>query len=345
MESLDIAGHLDNWSVSIQLDKKEAARSIYEELNKHIGEYDAEALVTYFLLESRYHAIRGDFQESKHSLVKAREYDGNFTELQKYQLFFAEGIIHYFEKQYQDALVCLEKAEKYVSPSMEPAEIGEFHLIKAMVYYFLDITTLSVVHAARAVENFKSLEPLNFLLARTELVQGMNYLDMSDYEMAEEHLHRALSTCKRIENQSLLASTNLNLGLLYSTRGLPATAIRYLEDALAGKQERIELNVLYLLADSYWKTNQATKAKQAYAEGFQKSLENDDTKMKWEFAMLHKKYEDRHNFESVWQEGIEYFQKVNDKYNVRLFSKELAQYYTDSKQYELATKYYLLALI
>ncbi|PAE17667.1 hypothetical protein CHH91_02555 [Virgibacillus sp. 7505] len=345
MESLDIAGHLDNWSLSIRLDKKEAARSIYESLSKHTVEYDTETLVTYLLIESRYHTILGNLQESKHSLAKAREYEENFTELHKYQHFLTESNIYYFEKQYQDALASLEKAEKYISLLMDPAEIGEFHLIKAMVYYYLDITTLSAVHAARAAERFKSLEPLNFLLARTELVQGMNYLDMSDYEMAEEHLHRALSTCKRIENQSLLASTNLNLGLLYVTRELPATAIRYLEDALAGKQERIELNILYLLADSYWKTNQTTKALKAYTEGFQKSLDRDDTKMKWEFAMLHKKYEDRHNFESVWQEGIEYFRKVNDKFNVRLFSKELAQYYTDNKQYELATKYYLLALI
>lgn len=345
MEHLGIADQLHNWTLSIQLDKKEAAHSIYEKLNKHIVEYDTETLAAYFLIESRYHTIVGNLQESRQSLAKAREYEEIFTELQHYKLFFAEGFIYYYEKQYQDAIATLEKAEKYMIPSMEPAEIGEFHLIKAMVYYFLDITSLSAVHAAKAVENFKTLEPLSFLLARTELVLGMNHLDMSDYETAEKHLLTALSTCKKIKNYSLLASANLNLGVLYVTRGLPATAIRYLEDALAGKQKRIELNVLFLLADSYWKTNQAGKAMQAYSEGFQKSLDRDNTKMKWEFAMLHKKYEDRDNFEIVWKEGIEYFRRVNDKYNVRTYSKELAQYYTDKKQYEHATTYYLLALI
>ncbi|MFB1097382.1 hypothetical protein CHI12_06845 [Terribacillus saccharophilus] len=344
MERLDVAGHLDNWSVSIRLNKIEAARSIYEELSKHTIDYDSETFITFSLMESRYHSMLEDFQESKHSLAKAREHEENFTELHKYQLFFAEGIIHYYEEQFQDALVSLEQAEKYITPSMEPAVVGEFHLIKAMVYYFLDITTLSAVHAATAVEKLKSIEAFNFLLARSELIQGMNYLDLSDFEMAEEYLHKALSTCKRIENQSLLASTNLNLGLLYVTRELPATAIRYLEDALAGKQERIELKVLYLLADSYWKTNQTTKAMHAYKNGFDKSIDSDNTNMKWEFAMLHKKYEDRINFESVWQEGIEYFRKINDLFNVRHYSRELAQYYTDSKQYELATKYYILTL-
>ena len=50
--------------------------------------------------------------------------------------------------------------------------------------------------------------------------------------------------------------------------------------------------------------------------------------MKWEIAMLQKKFEDRVNYESVWQESIEYFRKVNDLFNVRLYLKELAEHYT-----------------
>ncbi|MFP7170905.1 tetratricopeptide repeat protein [Terribacillus sp. 7520-G] len=344
-EHLDIAGYLENWSVSIRLDKKEAATNIYEDLKKHTDEYDTDSLIRYFLSESRYHAMHNNLLESKRSLAKAKQYEEHFTELNKYHYYFAEGITYYYEKQHQDALRCLEQAEKYLVHLSEKAEIGEFHLIKAMVYYFLDITTLSAVHAERAVDAFKSIKAMNFLLARTELVQGMNYMDLLNYEMSEEYLHRALATCKKIENKSLQASTNLNLGLLYVKRELPGTAIRYLEAALEGKQERIELKILYLLADSYWKTNQSSKAMEVYTEGFQKSIDRDDITKKWEFAMLHKKYEDQNNFESVWQEGIEYFRRINDVYNVRLFSRELAEYYTVTKDYELATKYYLLALI
>jgi hypothetical protein len=57
MESLDMIGHLDNWSVSIQLDKKEAARSIHEELNKHTDHFDTQTLISYFILESRYYTL------------------------------------------------------------------------------------------------------------------------------------------------------------------------------------------------------------------------------------------------------------------------------------------------
>ncbi|QXE02283.1 lipopolysaccharide assembly protein LapB [Terribacillus sp. DMT04] len=345
MERLDTIDHLENWSVSIQLDKKEVARSIHKELNKHTDHFDTQTLISYFLLESRYYTIIGELQASKRSLVIARQYEDNFTEFHRYQHFFAEGIIDYYEELFEEALMKFEKAEQHISSVIDPAGLGEFHLIKAMTYYFLDITALSALHAAKAVEKLNSIGALNFLLARSELVQGMNYMELSDYETAEEYLHRALATCKKIENESLLASTNLNLGLLYVTRELPAVAIRYLEEALEKKQERIELKTLYLLADSYWQTNQTANAMKAYTAGFQKSIDSNNTKMKWEFAMLHKKYEDKVNFESVWQEGIEYFQKINDLFNVRHYSKELAQYYTENKQYELATRYYLLAII
>ncbi|PAD40153.1 hypothetical protein [Terribacillus sp. 7520-G] len=59
MERLDMSEHLDNWSLSIRLDKKEAARSIYEELNKSTIDLDAETHITYLLLKSRYHTILG----------------------------------------------------------------------------------------------------------------------------------------------------------------------------------------------------------------------------------------------------------------------------------------------
>jgi hypothetical protein len=64
MERLDTIGHLENWSVSIQLDKKEAARHIHEELNKHTDHFDTQILISYFLLESRYYTIIGELQAS-----------------------------------------------------------------------------------------------------------------------------------------------------------------------------------------------------------------------------------------------------------------------------------------
>ncbi|MFP7171208.1 tetratricopeptide repeat protein [Terribacillus sp. 7520-G] len=344
-EHIDIAAQLDNWSISIRLDKKEAAASIHNELKNYIHDYAIDTLITYLLLECRYYLIQRDFVNSAKSIDNAKAHQDHFNDTHRYYFHLAEGMLFYDEKHYQEALHCFEKAEKYVKKLEDPVEIGEFHLRKAMTYNFLDITTLSALHAERAIEAFKSFKTFEFLLARAEMLQGVNYLDLLNYELSEEYLHRAVTSFKNIGNQNFISSANLNLGALYARRDLPATAIRYLEAALNGGQDRIRLKILYLLADCYWKTNQPSKAIKVYTEGFETSIKEDDVTKKWEFAMLHKKYEDRLNFESVWQEGIEYFQRVKDFYNVRLFSKELAQYYTENKQHELATKYYLLALI
>lgn len=341
----DIAAQLDNWSISIRLDKREAAANIHDYLKGFINDYSTDTLIRYILLESRFYLMQKDLVNSAIAIDNAKSYLDHFTDIHRHYLYLAEGILFYDEKHYQEALNYFEKAENYLNQLQDPVEIGEFHLRKAMTYYFLDITTLSALHAERAIEALKPYKTFEFLLARAEMLQGMNYMDLKNFELSEEHLHRALASYKNINKQDFVTTTNLNLGLLYVQRELPGTAIRYLEEARKDKQDRIHLKILYLLAESYWKTNQSSKAMEAYTEGFQKSIDKDDLTMKWEFAMLHKKFEDRVNYESVWQEGIEYFKKVNDLFNVRLYSKELAQYYTETKQYELATRYYLLASI
>lgn len=343
-ELIDTAARLENWSVSIRLDKKEAAASIYEELKSNTDEYSHESLIEYLLLESRYFLIQNIPQKSAVSLDKAKELQDHFTDTHRHYMHLAEAMILYEEKHYQEALYSFEKAEKYLNQLEDPVEIGEFHLRKALTYYYLDITTLSALHTHQAIEAFKPYNTFQFLLARAEMLQGLNYLDLLNYELAEEYLHNALVSAKNFGNDSFTASINLNLGALYVKRDLPATATRYLKAASESKQNRIRLKVLYLLADCYWKTNQPSKAMEKYTEGFQASIEKNNMTKKWEFAMLHKKYEDRLNFESVWQEGIDYFLRIKDFYNVRLFSKELADHYTKNKEYELATKYYLLAL-
>lgn len=343
-DHLDITALMDNWSVSIQLDKKGAAATIHNELKKHISEFDVETLITYYLFESRYYLMQKDAVNSSISLDNAKAYQDHFHDTHRYFLHLAEGILFYDEGNYQKALHYLERAENYLDSLNNPIGIGEFHLRKSMTYYFLDITNLSVLHSAKAAKVFKSSKRLEFLLARTQMLQGLNYIDQLNYELAEKYLLKALTTFERIGNQNFISSTNLNLGMLHVKRDLPAAAIPYLNAALQGKQKRILLKILYLLTDCYWKTNQPSKAIEVYKEGFQASIEENNMTKKWEFAMLHKKYEDRLNFEIVWQEGINYFQKVEDGYNVRLFSKQLAQYYADNNQHDLAMKYYLLTL-
>lgn len=343
-QQLDVVALMDNWSISIRLENQEAAASIHEELKVHINEFDNDASIAFYLLESRYYA-NNDLAQSKISLAKAKELEGFFSDIHRYYMNLTEGMTHYYEEQYYDAVASYERAEKLLHLLEDSVEKGEFHLRTAMTYYNLDITTLSALHAERAIQYFKPHKTFEFLLARAEMLQGLNYADLINYESAEEYLHRAKSSFKNSGNLNFVSYTNLNLGDLYVKKELPGTAIRYLEEALESDPERGRLKILYLLADCYWKTNQPSKALEFYTEGFQGSIEKDDITKKWEFAMLHKKYEDRNNFESVWQEGIQYFQRVNDVYNVRLFSRELAQYYTEVKHYELATKYYLLALI
>ncbi|PAD21530.1 hypothetical protein [Terribacillus saccharophilus] len=88
---IDIAGRLENWSVSIRLDKKEASTSIYEELKSNIDEYSHESLIAYLLLESRYFLIQDTPLKSAVSLDKAKELQDHFTDIHRHYLHLAEA--------------------------------------------------------------------------------------------------------------------------------------------------------------------------------------------------------------------------------------------------------------
>lgn len=345
VEPKDTASQLENWLISIQLRKHEAATTIHKALKENSSRYTNESRALYLIHESRYYLIQQDIMNSIASLEEAKKEIDHLSPKTMYLLHFAEAMIYYEEKHYPEALESFEKAKQYINHVNDSITIGEFHFRKGMTYYFLDITALSVLHAEKAIVSFKPHQTFHFLLARTEVLQGLNYIDIKSYELAEEYFHKALAHATEYDEKTLLSTINHNLGYLYTKLELPVAAIRYLQAALQHVEQRTYLKVLYLLADSYWKTGQSEEAIQTYSLGLQTSIEKDDFTMKWQFAMLHKKYEDTINFESVWQEGIAYFQKINDVYNVRTYSKALANYYTENGNHEFASRYYALALL
>lgn len=345
VNTTDIEKQLDNWLISIQLRNHDAATRIHKDLYKNISQYTDENRTLFLVYESRYYLIQQRIMDSISSLEEAKKYHGDISEKTRYHLLFTEAMIYYEEKHYPEALDSFENAEKFLDIIEDPIITGEFHLRKGMTYYFLDITALSVIHAETAITSFKPHKTFHFLLARTEVLQGLNHIDINNYHLAEEYFHNALKHAEENDEKMLLATINHNLGYLYTQLELPATAIRYLQAALQYGQHRTYLKTLYFLADSLWKTNRPDDALQTYSKGLQKSIEKDDLTMKWQFAMLHKKYVDTINYESVWQDGIAYFQKINDHYNVRTYSKELADYYNRIKNYELSSQYYALALL
>ncbi|SDC39724.1 response regulator aspartate phosphatase C [Terribacillus halophilus] len=342
----NLTASLEDWYRSIRLGKRQEASDMYHALSGRIEELKQEdtLYVVYLLLSCRFHVLVSDLDKSKIYHREADKYKHAFVPALHYYYHLAEGMRLCEENEYMCALASFEKAEEYLSSMDDEVEHGDFHFRKAMTYHHLDITSLAVFHTEYAVKIFERYPAYRYLLARSELMRGLNFIEQKEFTLAENTLNDALSHTDFEREGHLAALIQHNIGYLYSVQQTPLAAIPYLTAARKYRTYNAYLQTLFLLADSYWKTGQQDLAMDAYQEGFQLSIDEKDEIFKWEFAMLHKKYVDRANFESVWIEGIDLFRQKGDHYNVRTYANELAAYYTETGQNDLAIYYYKLSL-
>jgi tetratricopeptide (TPR) repeat protein len=342
----DVTTVLEDWYMQIRLGKQQAALDLYLELRQREAELKQQETLyaVYLLLSCRFHLLTSDLDKSGEFQKKAAEYQHAFVPALHYYYHLAEGMRLFAERSYTCALAAYEKAEEYLASINDEVEHGDFHFRKAAVYYYLDISSLSVYHTECAVRVFEKYPDYRYLLARSELMRGLNFIEQKEFMQAEQALNDALAHTDVTRENSLVTLIQHNIGYLYTEQQMPLAAIPYLSAARKDHTFPGYLKTLYLLADSCWKTGQQELAFEAYQEGFQLSMEQNDDIYKWEFAMLHKKYADSANFESVWMEGIDFFKAKGDRYNVRTYASELAAYFKETNQDELAVYYYKLSL-
>ncbi|PAF40374.1 hypothetical protein CHH69_03185 [Terribacillus saccharophilus] len=342
----DLTVALEDWYLQIRLGKRQKASDMYHELSVRVEELQQEdtLYIVYLLLSCRFHVLVSDLTKSKRYHDEAGKYKHAFVPALHYYYHLAEGMRLGEEKEYMSALAAFEQAEEYLPSIDDEVEQGDFHFRKAMTYFYLDISSLSVFHTEYAVKVFEKHPAYRYLLARSLLMRGLNFIDQKEFIQAENTLNDALSHTDFKDEGALAALIQHNIGYLYAAQQMPLAAIPYLTAARKYRTYPAYLKTLFLLADSYWKTGQQDKAMDAYQEGFQLSIEEKDDIFKWEFAMLHKKFVDHANFETVWTEGIEYFLEQGDKFNVRTYASELAAYFTETGQNDMAIYYYKLSL-
>lgn len=342
----DLTEALEDWYMHIRLGKRQEASDMYHELSDRVEELKQKdtLYIVYLLLSCRFHVLVSDLKKSKKYHEEAGKYMHSFVPALHYYYHLAEGMRLSEENEYMCALACFEQAEEYLCSIDDEVEQGDFHFRKAMTYFHLDISSLSVFHTEYAVKVFEKHPAYRYLLARSLLMRGLNFIDQREFTQAENALNDALSHTDFKNEGALAALIQHNIGYLYAAQQMPLAAIPYLTAARKYRTYPAYLKTLFLLASSYWKTGQHDKAMDAYQEGFQLSIEEKDDIFKWEFAMLHKKFVDRANFETVWTEGIAFFLEQGDKFNVRTYANELAAYFTETGQDDLAIYYYKLSL-
>lgn len=337
---------LHTLNLSIRLSKKKAAENIVSEMQiqrKTIT--DVNLIGKSVLLEIRYFILVGNFEEAAamfEELDKDAKYQNNNENAYLYHYF--KGQLFYETKQLQESILEYEKAAHFLELLSDATEKPDFYYKLANAYFHAYITPLSVTNATLAIQMAKE-QKQSYVLAKSKLLQGLNYLEWKDYHSAEMFLQEALSYRPEKDGSEVNLSYMIhhNLGLVYLRQGLPETAINYFKRAIEDTASGHYMKSLYYLAESLFHAGKQEEALSYFDIGFSISKQEDDKLYMWIFAMLHKEFVEKTSFEGVWQQGIEYFKTIEDTFNVRYYSQRFAEYFFETGNHEKATYYYQLA--
>jgi len=303
---------------------------------------DEKLLARSMLYDARLEMLKGDLDKGEKLLEGAAEAfvltDGNL-----YYYHFFKGLLLYRLGNLQEAIVEYERAEPFLTVQIDQREVSDFYYKLANTYYYMGMTVFSVLNADKAIEAaMRHNQELQ--LAKCRQLQGLNYLEMTDFRKAEELFLSALEHGAPDSELRLPLYIHHNLGVLYFKQNRLEKALGHFDRSMQYKHPEYYLKSLYHVTECHFLLGNREQAMEYFAEGFARSKERDEDTYKWMFAMLHKQYIDRYSFEGVWQEGIKYFQSIEDDSNVRYFSEQLAKYYKENQDFENASKYYLLTL-
>lgn len=331
---------MDSWNIHMRSQDLEQARETRSEVEQKLkGMEDIQLANHHQLLEARYQLLEENYDRAGELLVKLEaakeELDGLYT----YYFHFFKGMAAYGRKDYNEALEHYGVAGEMLEAVTDELEIAEYHYKLAANHYYNRRTSLSINHTRQALDIFWHHDHLK-RIADSEVLLGVNCVDIRQYEEAEEKFYYALDYANKIKDNLFKALIYHNLGMLYADQNLSSAAVTWLEKSLELDHVTPHLTV-YEIAREKFKLGEIEEADTLVTKGIKLSHEADDDRYVYHFRLLEALYSDKNNdFENVYKEGLSVLESEELWVDVQEYSEDLAQFYRKNKQYKNASDYY-----
>lgn len=250
----------------------------------------------------------------------------------------------YSTKDYYNAIEEYGQVESYLGYIHDEIEKAEFFDLFASALYYLDYTNRSAIYAEKAIYIYQLYPAYEKKLTRMKNLIALNYIDMGEYDLAEEYLHSALQDTNTKQNIMVQMSIYHNLGLLYENKGLYSAAKRYLEKTLTHENFDDYISSVYLLAKIAFAEGKNEKGAELCEIGLKRVGKENDQDYYWHFQILYAANFNPNSYISTLKSAIEYFKEHNRMYELQKYADEIATYYSNEKNFEKANYYYRLAL-
>lgn len=155
----------------------------------------------------------------------------------EYYANFFEGMYHFSEGDYINAIQSYKKAEKRIYKVRDRIEKAEFYYKLAEIYYHMKQTHVSMFYVQKAYEIYSKEDTYSIRKIHCLFVIAGNYVDLETHEKALPHIKKCLTTARIIDNKPIITKALRNMGLCYSKMNEPETAAKYIMEAVEMARE------------------------------------------------------------------------------------------------------------
>ncbi|TLS38483.1 helix-turn-helix transcriptional regulator [Pseudalkalibacillus caeni] len=350
-ERIEALSHkLLEWYSEMRIRDVEQAKNKMETLEKEFKSVEnPELLTTYLLFKFRYFILIQELDKANTLLERIYVVQESLTPSLEYYYHYFLGLYYYQLKKYNEALDSYLKAEKLSKEmNQDNAEKAEFYYQKALVHGRLHQVTSSNSYAFKALSIFN--KEYNFKRsAETEVLLGINFFRILNYDDAIVHFKHALKYAESFNDRRLKSTIFHNLGFVNSSQNKPDEALKHFKLSLQNITDtEVEeySQTIYMIAKEYGQQDAYEKAQKWLKEGLRFATEKEVLDYIFHLKIYKHQLENNINdeFEELLKtEAIPYFSQKQMWSFVTNYGEVLADYYNDLSKHKNASYYYRLA--
>ncbi|PEI90953.1 Rap family tetratricopeptide repeat protein [Bacillus pseudomycoides] len=337
---------LDAWYQAMLKQQVEKATRLKEEIESKISHMEEDQNISFYysLLDFRYKVLKNGIIIEKNSFERIDSYNMPSDNFLSYYYHFFKAIHATLTTSYNEAMEHYEKAEKLLNTMPDKIEKAEFDYRFAIFNQHFYKPVEAIQYATKAKEIFAIEKGYEVKLALCDNIIGAACVFLKQYEQAEEKYNAAIATFQKFEEEDLVLSVRNNLGWLYASQNLSASAIRHLSE-VTGKRPT-HFKAVFLQAREYYKLGETNIAKDMIEQGYKLcvKLENEEYQHHYKILRALNGNFSTEDLENIILEGITFFDKELLYNYIQEYVEKLAVKFYQEDNHVKASKYFHIGL-
>lgn len=331
-------------------DKKEITKK-YEELETLLAHIHTDNLILFEIHRVRYYLVLSEFDKALEQINKLNEISNTFDSLHQFYWYKFKGNYNSTNGEFSQAMRMYKIAEEKLNQlTLDDEYVADLQYTIAVTHSKLRNTLEAIEYAKRALDIFQ-IKYNFFRCAQCHILLGISHRRIRVYDNAIKNYNLALHLAKLTKNKQLIQLTNLNLGVLYSTKGEAKEAIKFYTAIVEDKDVHIveRLAAVSSLVAEYYNLYNVDQTKRLIKQGYDLigEFKNFEECRVYYYTIKTYDYEINNEYEKfvnlLIQKFMPFLKKQRDYASLVIYARMLGNHYEKLHIYKEATKFYKLA--